>query len=382
MNGLFASALLVTLGTIPAAAQIIDDPNIQIHGFATQAFAVSSNNNYLGMDTRTGTPAWTEAAVNINDQVNDKLRVGVQLHYTRLGAFGGDNVNVDWAQGDYTINQWVGLRAGKVKIRWGLYNDTQDYDPGYLWSLLPESIYGIDIRATNLSQLGAEVYGKLLLPGKYGRLNYSVYYGYYYYASDDGYREVMKQSGMEFTTMPGGKTPGLDLRWETPVRGLKVGGSLMIYNASGNMVNGTYKAPYAYWPAGYAQYDFKKLFASYQYAKLVSYQTATVTDSDPATSGSDARQWFAMGGYHVTDKFQAGVYYSKYTVPSAGDDANPANYFKDWDVSGRYDFNSYFYGKIEGHFIDGNALGFYGLNNPDGLKPKTKLMVAKVGFTF
>jgi hypothetical protein len=382
MNKILAGAMALALGAIPAAAQSFGDQNIQIHGFATQAFVVSSYNNYLGMDTRTGAPSWTEAALNVNDQVSEKLRVGIQLHYTRLGAFGGDNINVDWALGDYSINQWMGLRAGKVKIRWGLYNDTQDYDPGYLWSLLPESIYGIDIRATNLSQLGVEFYGKLPLARKFGRLNYSAYYGYYYFASDDGYRASMAQSGLVFNHMPGGKTPGLDLRWETPVRGLKVGGSLMVYNASGNLVSGTYTAPYAYWPTGYAQYEFKKFFSSYQYAKLVSYQTATIPGSAPVTTGSDARQWFATGGYHLSEKFQAGVYYSKYTVPSAGDNSNPANHFKDWAVSGRYDFNSYFYGKIEGHFIDGNALGFYALNNPDGLKPKTNLLVAKVGFTF
>jgi hypothetical protein len=382
MNRLLTGAIALALGTIPVTAQSLGDQNIQIHGFATQAYVVSDDNNYLGMDTRTGAPSWTEAAVNVNDQVSDKLRVGIQLHYTRLGAFGGDNLNVDWALGDYQANQWVGIRAGKVKIRWGLLNDTQDYDPGYLWSLLPESIYGIDIRATNLSQLGAELYGKLPLQRKFGRLNYSAYYGYYYYADNDGYRETMSQSGLVFDKMPGGKTPGLDVRWETPVRGLKAGGSLMIYNAKGNLTNGTYTAPYAYWPTGYAQYDFKKFFSSYQYAKLVSYQTATVSGSGPVTTGSDCRQWFAMGGYHLTEKFQAGAYYSKYTVPSAGDNSDPANHFKDWVVSGRYDFNSDFYGKIEGHFIDGNALGFYGLNNPNGLKPKTNVMVAKIGFTF
>ena len=382
MNKLLVGVMTLTLGTISARAQNPDDRNIQIHGFATQAFIAGSNNNYLGMDTRTGSPAWTEAAVNVNDRVSSKLRVGIQLHYMRLGAFGGDNASVDWALGDYEVNQWVKVRAGKLKIRWGLYNDVQDYDPGYLWSLLPESIYGVDIRATNLSQLGVELNGKLPLASKWGRLTYSAYYGYYYYASDDGYREIMKQSGMVFSKMPGGKTPGLDLRWATPVRGLKVGGSLMIYNANGNMVDGNYTAPYAYWPAGYAEYEYKKFFSSYQYAKLVSYQTATITGSAPVTTGSDARQWFAMGGYHLTDKFQAGAYYAKYTVPSAGDNTDPANYYKDWVVSGRYDCNAYFYGKIEGHFIDGNALGFYALNNPNGLTPKTNLLVAKVGFTF
>lgn len=148
------------------------------------------------------------------------------------------------------------------------------------------------------------------------------------------------------------------------------------------MISGTYTAPYAYWPTGYAQYDFKTFFFSYQFAKLVSYQTGTITGSAPVTTGSDCRQWFAMGGYHLTDKFQAGAYYAKYTVATGGDNSDPVNYFKDWVVSGRCDFNSDYYSKVEGHFIDGNALGLYSLNNHNGLKPKTNVLGAKIGFTF
>ena len=128
-----------------------DMSNIQIHGFATQAFLYSGSNNYLGMYTSQGSTGWTEAAINIVDQPADNLRIGIQLHYTRLGTFGGDEPSIDWAMGDYRVKRWLGIRAGKVKIRWGLYNDTQDADPGYLWSLLPESTYSIDDRATTLS---------------------------------------------------------------------------------------------------------------------------------------------------------------------------------------------------------------------------------------
>jgi hypothetical protein len=158
MHRLFSCSLILTAATLAAAAHGLEAN--QIHAFAPRSLVVSQNNNDLGMDTRSGSPAWTEAALNINDQVSDKLWVGVQRHYTRPGAFGVDD----------------------------------------------------------------------------------------------------------------------------------------------------------------------------------------------------------MAGCHLTDKFQASANYSKYTLPSAGD--NPANNFNDWVVSGRYDFNSNFHGKLEGHLIDGNAVGFYGLNNP------------------
>lgn len=382
MNRCVMSAMALFLGAVQAIAQNFDSQDLQIHGFATQGFVVSNNNNYLGMETRSGSTGWTEAAINVNDNVADKMRVGVQLHYTRLGAFGGDNISVDWALGDYQINRWAGLRAGKVKIRWGLYNDTQDYDPGYLWSLLPEPIDGIDIRATNLSQLGAELYGRVPLGRKAGKLAYSAYYGYYFYASNDGYMASFNSQGYTFSGQPGGKTPGFDLRWQTPLKGLEAGGSLMIYNATGNLTNGSYVQPLAYWPTYYTQFNRKKLFASGQYMRLIQYQTFSVNGLAPASSGFDERAWFVMGGYHLTDKLQLGAYYTRETLPSAGDNTNSANFFKDWVASGRYEINPYFYAKLEGHLVDGNAAGLYALNNPNGLKPRTDVLVAKIGFTF
>lgn len=383
MRGLAVmGALLVLSAGAGAQGQDLGDGNIQIHGFATQAFVASNNNNYLGMDTRSGSTGWTEAAVNLNDQVSDKLRAGIQLHYTRLGAFGGDDVDVDWALGDYRWKPWLGMRAGKVKIRWGLYNDTQDYDPGYLWSLLPEPVYAVDWRATNLSQLGMEVYGEVALGARLGRMEYSGYYGNYNYAANDGYMESFRESGLNFTAPPGGKTPGFDVRWATPVRGLKVGGSLMLYNASGNLTNGTFYQPLAYWPAYYGEYERGKFFGSGQYTKLVQYNTWTVAGAGTSVSPSDTRAWFAMGGYHVTEKLEAGAYYTHDVDVTGGQGSNPASYLRDWVASGRYDIDANFYAKLEGHYIDGNGVGFYGFDNPNGMKPRTAVVVAKVGFTF
>ncbi len=364
---------------LPAQEDLIP----QFHGFATQAFVYSGGgNNYLGMNTSSGSASWSEAALNVNDQVTDKLRIGVQFHMTKLGQFGDANVAVDWALGDYKINRWMGVRGGKVKIRWGLYNDVQDADPGYLWSLLPEPIYAVDWRATNLSQYGVELYGKVPLAEKLGELGYSVYYGDYFYSSNDGYAEGFKEAGLNFTNPASGKTPGIDLRWKTPLSGLLVGGSLMVYNATGNLVNGTYTEPFTYWPTYYAAYEKRKLFLSAQYMTLIQHANVILTGQAPSPSVTDTRAWFVMGGYHLTDKLQAGVYYTNNTLVNIPDESNPANYYHDWVASCRYDINSYFYLKTEMHFISGTGLGFYTFNNPNGLNPQTKVLVAKIGFSF
>lgn len=360
----------------------LDRGDLQLHGFAVQSFVYGDGNNYLGLNSNSGSLQWTEAAVNVNDQVSEKLRVGMQFHLTRLGEFGGDGVTVDWALGDYSMTPWLGVRAGKVKIKWGLFNDTQDADPGYLWALLPESVYGVDIRATNLSQYGAELYGGIALGKGLGKVDYSAYFGDYFNAANDGYAANFAQQGINFLKPAAGKTPGFDLRWTTPLKGLMVGGSLMMYDASGNLTDGSYYQPLAFWPTYFAQYNRRRLYASWQYVKLVQYQIVTPSGQVPATSGQDSRAWFAMAAYHVTDRLQVGSYYTRYVIANSGNVSDPANYFHDAVVSARYDLDSHFYAKAEGHFTRGNAVGFYVLNNPNVLEPTSNLVVVKAGFTF
>ncbi len=379
MKRLFLLALVVSLRAASLLAQESRMP--EFHGFVTEGFTYSGGeNNYLGMNTSAGSFDWTEAALNINDQLTGNLRVGAQVHTTKLGRFGSWVPSVDWALADYKVKPWLGVRAGKVKIRWGLFNDTQDADPGYLWSLLPEPMYAVDWRATDLSQLGAELYGRVRLGKRRGELEYSLYYGYYSYASNDGYLQGLVEQGINFTKRPKGKTPGFDLRWKTPVKGLTLAGSPIVYNATGNVVSGTYRVPFTDWPTYYAQYDRSKFFLSAQYMTLLQH-TEVTTDGTLSSSVSNARAWFAMAGYHVNGKLQVGVYRARNTVPG-GDPSDPANRFRDWVVSSRYDINQYFYTKLEGHFMDGAGLGFYGFDNPNGLQPETKLVVAKVGFCF
>src|ERR1700679_1601105 len=123
-----------------ASAQSIDDLNLQIHGYATQGFLYTTKNNIFTTGSSDGSPAWTDAVVNISAQPSSTLHVAVQARYYLLGNY-GNKIHLDWAMIDYKVNDRFGIRAGKVKTPWGLFNETQDIDPSYIWALLPQSIY-------------------------------------------------------------------------------------------------------------------------------------------------------------------------------------------------------------------------------------------------
>src|ERR1700691_1787238 len=127
--------IALALGAIPASAQSLEDLNIQIHGYATQGFLYTTNNNIFTTTSSDGSPAWSEAVVNLTSQPIPKLRVGVQARYELFGNY-SNGITLDWAAADFKMNDHFGARFGKVKVPSGLLNETQDIDPSYMWSLL------------------------------------------------------------------------------------------------------------------------------------------------------------------------------------------------------------------------------------------------------
>jgi len=357
-----------------------DLAGIVVHGFVSQGFLFSSNNNYLSMKSSDGSPQWTDGAVNISDSLADNLRVGIQLHMYQLGEFGGSNIQVDWASGDYRVSDHFGIRAGKVKTVWGLFNDSQDIDAVFLWILLPQGSYSIDHKSFYLAHVGGDVYGDFHLGKRAGTFHYDAYAGQATIDLNDGYIKTFAELGLVFTNSLGGKTYGGDLQWETPLKGLTIGSSGNMQRGDGIAPAGSFHSPAFLVPSNYARFDKGKVYLAAEYDRIPINAIVTI---GPAVIPfvADGRSWFVMGSYRLRNNVQVGSYYSQY-VNKAADTTQPANYSKDWVVCTRYDFNPYFYAKIEGHFLHGTALGYYNSTNPNGLAPNSNMLAAKIGFSF
>lgn len=374
-----------------------DLSTIQIHGFATQGFLYSSNNNYLSTQSNSGSFAWTDGAVSVSDTLSDKLRVGIQLHMYQLGDFGGPNLQVDWATGDYKVNEHFGFRAGKFKLPIGLFNDSQDVDAVHLWALLPQSIYPTDNRSFTLSALGGEVYGSEGLGKKGGTLVYRGYVGYRPMDLNGGYVKSLNLdlAGIDqsfglpvtlITSAPSGKVFGGDVSWKTPLKGFVVGSSAIAEDLQGSAGPVSFRVSRDIATQQYAKFERGKFLAAVEIKRMPVGLTVTApTPVGPYTIPDplDWRSWYVMTSYRVVEKFQVGTYYSHFV--NAGGGANTSrstNYSKDWTISSRYDFNSYFYAKLEEHFLHGTELGYYSDSNPNGLKPRSNILAAKIGFSF
>ena len=159
-----------------------------------------------------------------------------------------------------------------------------------------------------------------------------------------------------------------------------VGASVQSQRLDGTTQGASLHMAPAFLDALYAELKWKKVDFAGEYWRSPMYPVLTV-GSDVMPIPMDQRAWYVMATYELAKKLQVGTYYSHYVNKSA-DTSLPENYSIDWVIAGRYNFNQYFYGKVEGHFLHGTGLGYYASTNPDGLKSNSNMLAARVGFTF
>src|ERR1700733_2205043 len=154
-----ARTLLTILFLAPIGLHAQDfklfDRSVQVHGFASVGLAYTNDNNWLTMDTTSGS-GFTEMGLNMSTAVTDKFRVGAQVYDRNVGNLGNWQPTLDWAFGSYRFKSWLGLRAGKVKTVLGLMNDTQDMEFLHTWAVMPQTVYLTDLRSTMIAHVGAD----------------------------------------------------------------------------------------------------------------------------------------------------------------------------------------------------------------------------------
>jgi hypothetical protein len=367
--------------------------SVQVHGFVSQGFGYSNDNNYLTMNTSQGSFAFTDGGVNVSTQLTDKFRVGAQVYDHNIGQLGKWHPTLDWAVADYKFKDWFGIRGGKVKTVLGLYNDTQDMEFLHTWAILPQSAYPLDLRASTIAHTGGDVYGTIALK-KFGELSYTGYAGTQSFDKYGGHVYGLAALGIKLTSEPGTQIGG-DLRWNGLVRGLLFGASYLHGPGTGHAT--VQVAPTMSFPvtitsndntaAFYVDYKAGNLTLDGEYRREIDTGTEKVGPMPASGYGLDGRGWYASAAYRVSKRLELGTYHSRF-IPLWGLDHAPAsNHMYDTVATAKIDLVGQWDLKIEGHFMDGYGTpysfrGFYPLDNPAGMKPKTNMLVIRTGWNF
>ncbi len=333
--------------------------SVEVHAFASQGFILTNNNNsYLAADTTHGSFQFSELGVNLTKSLTDRFRVGLQLFAQDLGPTGNYNIKADWFYLDYRFNNWVGVRAGRVKIPFGLYNDSADIDSARVAVLLPQSVYPEENRNYLLAQTGGEVYGYANMHAA-GALDYRAYGGTIFLDTTSTTPSPLQIQSFNVPYVVGGR-----LLWETPLEGLRVGASVQALRLDATIAP-TAESPTArpvaanvQIPAvlavGSAEYVAGDLLLAAEYSRWYISENSSNAAIFPASPTVTSERAYAMATYRASRWLQPGVYYSV-MFPDVDQRSGRANVQHDVSTTLRFDLNAFWLVKAEAHYMIGTA---------------------------
>lgn len=344
------AALLLCLCARPVQAQEETAPQevdaLEVHGLVSQGFIKSTQNNYLA-ESRRGSFEFFEAALNFTKPLSETLRVGGQLFTRDLGPLGNYTARVDWFFLDWRAHNWLGVRAGRVKLPYGLYNQQSDYDPGRVWILMPQSIYPITARDVLVGATGVELYGQIPLGGA-GALSWSALAGTLFLDPDSSVVPVERFSVSWFLF---GR-----LFWEPPLQGLKVGVSTISTRLE---LDATPQAQplsvtsQLLFVLASVELQRGDLLVAAEYGRQFTSQSSSLPAMIPSTDVV-AEGYHVDGAYYVASRVAVGAYYSGVYADVHQRSGREA-YQHDVAATVRVDLTSNWLLKLEAHYLNGTA---------------------------
>lgn len=138
----------------------------QVHGFASQGYTLTSRYQLFGQSRSGGSTDFTEAGVNVLGHITPNLLMAAQGLYRSTGGSDNQKFRLDFANLDYHFapleRVTVGLRLGRIKNPFGLYNETRDV----VWTrpgvMMPQSVYldSLAMRQAMISSDGGVLYSR------------------------------------------------------------------------------------------------------------------------------------------------------------------------------------------------------------------------------
>jgi hypothetical protein len=157
----FVPCVLLLWTTFAHAVNLMGS-ELQLHGFLTQGMVTTSDNNFLGQSNKKASTDFREIGVNASLRATADVQLSAGLLSHKAGGSDNGNVRLDYGLVDWTVSSSEqgrsGIRLGRVKTSYGLYNRTRDVAFTRPSILLPQSIYFERTRNLAVAADGAELY--------------------------------------------------------------------------------------------------------------------------------------------------------------------------------------------------------------------------------
>ncbi len=372
----------------------IGGEKVDLHGFGSQGFLYSSDYNYLGKTTD-GSFEYNEFGLNASISPFKRTRITAQGFMFDLGNVGNYKPFLDYAAVEYTFNDYIGVRGGRVRRPGGIYNHIQDVDLARTSVLLPQGVYDPRWRDFSTSVDGGLLFGNVPL-GKAGSLSYEAFAGYIRLSDEGGVARLLQNS---LPPAPIGAFNGLDsslnvgaqLWWNTPLEGLRFGGLYgKVFDFTWHIaVNPPFGAGGMRTEADipYGQLSLEYTYDGWTFQ--AEYYTYNVFQNDflevgplIGTSRTRTDAWYVSASKRVNSWLELGTYYSEFYPNAANRSGNSDRFQKDVAFSTRFDLTDWWIFKLEGHYIRGTGQLYNNALNPVRDDNGWWMFAAKTTFSF
>ena len=200
----------------PLSAEDDGASGFTFHGALTQAYGRSDGETVLGIPER-GTSDYRTVSLQFGYALGSSDRIVIQLAHERIGespamAFRHD-VELDWAFYEHRFSDAFGVKAGRVQIPRGIFNEIRDIGTLLPFYRPPSAFYSESIGASEAVD-GVVVSGHLRRNRPWS-IDADLYGG--------GWNSLQSgRSGLERTRVE--NALGFHAWLQTPVKGLRVGG--------------------------------------------------------------------------------------------------------------------------------------------------------------
>lgn len=155
---------LLSVIPLPVAAEFSLPESVQIHGFASQGYINTSDNDFFGNSQDDGTFDFRELGITGSWRATPDVLFSAQVVSRSAGETDDGDLRLDYGLLDYSLlsdpDTLIGIRLGRVVNPFGLYNDTRDVAFTRPGILLPQSIYFDVNRQFALSGDGLHLYAE------------------------------------------------------------------------------------------------------------------------------------------------------------------------------------------------------------------------------
>ncbi len=351
-------------------------PPVTFHGFASQGFLQSDTYNYMG-DTTHGSFRFTEAGINASVNPLPRTRVAIQGFTYCMGDTGNYDMVLDYALAEYTFNDYIGVRGGRLRRPEGIYNDIQDVDVARTFVLLPQGMYNARWRDMYTTEDGGEIFGTIPL-SKAGDLSYQFYSGIQRPQMDGGLaaQKANTTPFMALSSFDADLISGGQLWWHPPVDGLRVGAAFNYpHDVTFRMENNIVEAQGSILVQHYSMEYVKKSWTfQAEYMTYKVFYDITAGGHHVATVRIQPDTWYFSAAYRFNHWLEVGAYETEYYPDvrhrdAAGYVAANGGYGadalqRDVALSCRFDPKPWWILKAEVHMMEGTGQLYDDKANP------------------